>query len=98
MNTKKASDPRRHVPENEVDEILKAVWETAARRNPMVLVKMVDPHFALQQLREMIRDCLAEGLSAAKTHDHAVQELLGSATQNTQLHSTCHEQKTPTSS
>jgi hypothetical protein len=71
------------------------------RRNPMVLAKMVNPNTAIENLRRMIRDCLANGLSAADTRDHAVQELLHSATRNTQPHETCHdsasrdEQETP---
>jgi hypothetical protein len=93
MSTETTNSPelRRQMQENEIDQIFKAVWETAARRNPMVLVKMIDPDAAFQQLRGMIRDCLAKGLSATETHDHAVQELLQSATLNTQLHNTCND-------
>jgi hypothetical protein len=93
MSTKtpNASETGRQVQESEVDQVLKAVWETAARRNPMVLVKMIDPQTAVKHLRRMIRDCLAKGLSAAETCDHAVNELLTSATRNTQLHDTCKD-------
>ena len=87
-NTKNTPELHRLVQEQEVDQVLKAVWETAVRRNPMVLVKMVDP--AIEHLRQMIGDCLAKGLSAADTCDHAVQELLNSAIRNTQPHETCH--------
>ena len=86
-----APESRRPVQEHEVEQVLKAVWETAARRNPMVLVKMVDSRTAVEQLRQMIGDCLARGLSTTETCDHAAKELLNSATQNTQLRETCHD-------
>lgn len=60
------------------------------RRNPMVLVKMIDPHTAMEHLRRMIRDCLDIGLSADDTRDHAARELLRSATRNEQPHDTCY--------
>jgi hypothetical protein len=86
----KTPEPHRLVSDHEVEQVLKAVWETAVRRNPMVLVKMINPNAAIEHLRRMIRDCLAKGLSAADTRDHAGQELLNSAFQNTQPHETCH--------
>jgi len=89
-NTKNTPELHRLVQEQEVDQVLKAVWETAVRRNPMVLVKMIKTNTAIEHLRRMIRDCLAKGLSAAETRDHAVQELLNSAIQNTQPHESCH--------
>jgi hypothetical protein len=47
--TSNMNTPERHrqVQEHEVDQIMKAVWETAARRNPMVLMKMVDQNTAV---------------------------------------------------
>jgi hypothetical protein len=62
--TSNMNTPERHrqVQEHEVDQIMKAVWETAARRNPMVLMKMVDQNTAVEHLRRMISDCLAKGL------------------------------------
>jgi hypothetical protein len=89
--TKNPPERHRQVQEQEVDQILKAVWETAARRNPMVLVKMVDPNMPIEHLRRMIRDCLDKGLSATETCDHAVKELLNSAIRNRQPHDTCHD-------
>jgi hypothetical protein len=91
--TGKTNIPERHrqVQEQEVDQILKAMWETAVRRNPMVLVKMVNPNTAIEHLRSMIRDCLAKGLSPTETCDHAVKELLNSAIRNTQPHDTCND-------
>jgi hypothetical protein len=93
MSGKSTNTPAqpRQVQELEVDEIIAAVWETAARRNPMVLVNMIDPHTAFEHLRRMIRDCLAKGLSTLETRDHAVKELLQSAMWNTQPQDTCHE-------
>jgi hypothetical protein len=90
MNTKTTNELHRLVQEQEVDQVLKSVWDAAVRRNPMVLVKMINPNTAIDHLRRMIRDCLAKGLSVAKTRDHAVQELLNSAIRNTQPHETCH--------
>jgi hypothetical protein len=91
--TSNMNTPERHrqVQEHEVDQIMKAVWETAARRNPMVLMKMVDQNTAVEHLRRMISDCLTKGLSATETRDHAVKELLNSAIRNTQPHDTCND-------
>jgi hypothetical protein len=91
--TGKTNIPERHrqVQEQEVDQILKAVWERAARRNPMVLANMIDPNMPIEPLRRMIRDCLAKGLSATETCNHAVKELLQSASRNTQPHDTCND-------
>ena len=86
-----ARETRPPIQEHEVEQVLKAVWETAARRNPMVLVKIVDPSAAVEHLRQMIGDCLARGLSTTETCDHAAKELLNSATRNTQLRETCHD-------
>ena len=88
--TANTNTPDRHPHEQEIDQILKAVWETAARHNPMVLVKIDDPNTALEHLRRMISDCLAQGLSATETCAHAVKELLNSAIRNRQPHDTCH--------
>jgi hypothetical protein len=90
-NTTNTPELPRQVQEQEVDQILKAVWEMAVRRNPMVLVKMINPKTAFEHLRRMIRDCLARGLSTTETCDHAVEELLNSAIRNTQPPDTCHE-------
>src|SRR5215213_2911328 len=91
--TRDTNTPDRHrqVQEQEADQILKAVWEPAARRNPMVLVKMNDPNTSMDHLRRMISDCLAKGLSATETCDHAVKELLNSAIRNRQPHTTCND-------
>jgi hypothetical protein len=90
-STTNGPEPPQQVQEQEVEQVLKAMWETAARRDPMVLVKMNDPNMAIEHLRRMIRDCLAKGLSATETCDHAVKELLNSAIRNTQPHDTCNE-------
>lgn len=44
--------------EREIDKILAMGWEAAALENPMRL--SARPYNALQQLREMVRDCLAK--------------------------------------
>jgi hypothetical protein len=84
-----ARETRPPIQEHEVEQVLKAVWETAARRNPMVLVKMINSHSAIDHMRQMISDCLTKGLSIAETSDHAAKELLNAATRNTQLRETC---------
>jgi hypothetical protein len=37
--------------QNEIDRIFNSVWEAAVHRNPMCLVKMLDPDSAFKQLR-----------------------------------------------
>jgi hypothetical protein len=65
--------------QNEIDRIFNLVWETAVHRNPMVLVKMLNPDSAFKQLRGMIQDCLANGLSATGAHEQVLNELLQSS-------------------
>jgi len=65
--------------QNEIDQIFDAVWETAARRNPMCLVKMLDLNSAYKQLRELLQDCLAKGLSAMDAREQVLNELLQSS-------------------
>jgi hypothetical protein len=62
----------------ELDELLSTAWETAARLNPMCLMKL-HPDLAFQNLRGMINDCLARGMSSKEMTAHIVQELLGSS-------------------
>jgi hypothetical protein len=90
-------------PQDEIDRISNSVWETAVRRNPMVLVKLIDPHAALERLRSRIQEYLARGFSELETHDQAVNELLQSAILDTQLHDSSdaasnNEQKRPSAS
>lgn len=73
-----------------VSRMLTSVWEAAARTNPMLLVKL-RPDFSFERLRQMIRDCLAKGLSQATTHYHAVRELMRSATTNQQPRNHCSD-------
>jgi hypothetical protein len=90
-STANTPEPPRQVQTQEVDEVLKTVWETAVRHNPMLLVNISDPHTAFEHLRRMIRDCLAKGLSAIETSEHAVKELLQSVARNRQPQETCHD-------
>jgi hypothetical protein len=81
----------RQVAQSEIDQILNLVWETAVRRNPMSLVKMIDPNSVFKTLREMIRDCLTRGLSEAETCDHVRKELLHAAASGTLPRSRCDD-------
>jgi hypothetical protein len=65
--------------QNEIDQIFDAVWEAAARRNPMCLVKMLDLNSAHKQLRQLLQDCLAHGLSAMDAREQVLNELLQSS-------------------
>jgi hypothetical protein len=60
-----------------LDEIVSGAWQTAARLNPMSLVKL-NPDLALQHLRCLINDCLTKGMTPKEISDYVVQELLGS--------------------
>lgn len=86
-----ASEPPQQVQEPEVDQVLKAAWETAVRRNPMALVNINDPNTAIEHLRRMIRDCLAKGLTEIETRDHAVKELFNSTIGHTQPPDACSD-------
>ena len=90
INNGNAPHPGQVTP-SEVDQVLKSVWETAVRRNPMCLVKMIDPNSVFKTLREMIRDCLTRGLSEAETCDHVRKELLRAAASGTLPRSRCDD-------
>jgi hypothetical protein len=62
----------------ELDAILANVWGTAARVNPMFLVRL-NPDLAFQHLRGLINDCLAQGMMPNEISAYVVQELLGSS-------------------
>lgn len=62
----------------ELDAILSSAWETAARRNPMLLMKL-NPDFAFQHLRGVIKDCLTKGMPPNEISAYVVQELLASS-------------------
>lgn len=78
------------VDEAEIDKILALVWQAAARINPMLLTKLRSD-FDFDLLREMIRDCLAKGLSAADACEHTVKELLRSASTDSQPPDNCDD-------
>jgi hypothetical protein len=79
---------------NRADQILRSVWEAAARINPLLLAKLPGT-FPLSRLRKMIEDCLAKGLSAAATQMHAVRELLRAAQSNRPPKETCDDAVPP---
>jgi hypothetical protein len=62
--------------EREIDKILATGWEAAVLENPMRLA--VRPGDGLQQLRGMVRDCLAKEISAPVICQHIVRKLLAS--------------------
>ena len=63
-----------HFNEKEIDKILAMGWEAAALENPMRLA--VRPNNALQQLREMVRDCLAKEIPTPVICKRILRELL----------------------
>lgn len=79
--------------EAEIDRILKAVWEAAARINPMLLATL-NLDYEFKRLREMIRYCLTQGLLATEACEHTVNELLRSAT-GKQPHNKCDDPDQP---
>lgn len=76
------------IDQTQIDKILTSVWETAARLNPMLLATL-RPDYEFERLLEMIRDCLARGLSAADATAHTLREFLRSAGTNNQPHNKC---------
>jgi hypothetical protein len=86
-----ALTPPLNCSQSEIDKVLKMVWETAVRRNPMCLVKMIDPNSVFKYLREMIHDCLTRGLSEAETCEHVQKELLRAAASGTLPRSRCDD-------
>jgi predicted GTPase len=88
------ADSSSHLPspaeKAQIEQIFNSVWEAAARVNPMLLAKL-SRDYALKRLHDMIRDCLAKGLTVAETREHTVKELLRSASMNTQPRSTCYD-------
>src|SRR5688500_13227162 len=66
---------RTSITDTELNTSLQTVWECAARQNPLLLAKL-RPDYSLERLRELIRDCLAQGMPAAEAQDHAVRQLL----------------------
>jgi hypothetical protein len=96
MPTNSGNAPHPHqVAQSDIDHVLKLVWESAVRRNPMCLVKMIDPASMFKSLREMIRDCLARGLSETETCAHVLKELLQAAASGTLPRSRCDDAAAP---
>jgi hypothetical protein len=88
-NTRKTgSSPSEH----QINTIVNNAWTEAARINPMLLAKLRQD-YDFDRLRQMIRDCLAEGLSVQETCKHIVDELLRSASKNDQPHISCDGMK-----
>lgn len=78
----------RHLLYQEVESIVRAAWQTAARINPMCLVRLRQD-YDFDRLRQMIRDCLDKGLSPTEIEEEAVKELLRSAGAKRQPHDKC---------
>ena len=85
---------RASITETELRKVLQAVWECAARTNPMLLAKL-RPDYSFEHLRDLVRGCLAKGMSLAEVHDHAVQELLRSAIEDAQRHKRGEQAEAP---
>ena len=78
----------------EVQNILTAVWETVARSNPMLLVRL-RADYDFSRLKAMIHDCLAKGMAVEDVCGHVVKELVSTATTNRQPHDTCDPPSQP---
>lgn len=73
-----------------IDRILKSVWDAAVLSNPMLLTRL-RTDYLFDRLREMIRDCLAKGLSETETRLHTVKVLFQSANTGQQPPDHCSE-------
>ena len=80
----------------EIEAILKEAWAIAIQRNPMMMAKL-RPDYDYTRLREMIRDCLAKGLSPEATCEHAIKELFRTARTHSQPSDDCHKEPEPVS-
>jgi hypothetical protein len=81
---------RASITEAELNDILETAWESAARQNPMLLAKL-RPDYSFERLRELVRDCLAQGMSVAEVRDHALRELIRSAKEDRQPQHKCEQ-------
>jgi hypothetical protein len=79
-----------------VDAILKRAWNVAVHRNPMLMAKL-RPDYDFTRLQDMIRDCLAKGLSAEETCEHTVKELFETARAYSQPSDDCERETEPVS-
>jgi hypothetical protein len=80
----------------EIEAILKKAWAIAIQRNPLMIAKL-RPDYDYTRLREMIRDCLAKGLSADETCEHAIKELFRTARTHSQPSDDCEREPEPVS-
>jgi hypothetical protein len=80
----------------QVEVILKRAWGIVVQRNPMLMAKL-RPDYDFPRLREMIRDCLAKGLSAEETCEHTIKELFETARTYSQPSDDCEKKPEPVS-
>jgi hypothetical protein len=60
---------------SEINNILNGAWTDAARLNPLLLAKLpLDYDFS--RLRELVQDCLAQGLSTLQARQRVKDALL----------------------
>jgi hypothetical protein len=78
----------------QIEAILKQAWGIAVQRNPMLMAKL-RPDYDFTRLNEMIRDCLAKGLTLEETCEHAIKELLETARSYSQPSESCDRKPEP---
>jgi hypothetical protein len=76
------------IDKRDIDAILKKAWGTAVIRNPMLMAKL-RPDYDFTLLHDLIRDCLLKGRTPDETYEHAVKELVKTASSYTQPSDDC---------
>jgi hypothetical protein len=76
------------VDKKDIETILKKAWGIAVHRNPMLMATL-RPDYDFSRLHDFIRDCLLKGMTPEQTCDHAVKELLRTASTYTQPSDDC---------
>lgn len=67
---------------------MRGVWETAARTNPMLLAKL-RPDYQFSRLRQLLKDCIAQGHTKIEARERVLKELLHSASTSDQPSDNC---------
>lgn len=75
--------------ERAIKELVGAMWTFAVKINPIALATIRDD-YKFDRLADMVRDCLARGLSLSETKKHVQNELLKTLVDGTQPGDKCH--------
>jgi hypothetical protein len=88
MRNKNSPTPR--LSASEINNILNGAWTDAARLNPLLLAKLrLDYDFS--RLREMVQDCLGQGLSTLQARQRVKDALLRDSISHEQAASRCDD-------